>query len=71
MAMAARNLEELPLVLRIEEMGEILGVSRATAYNLARSKDFPAAVRVGEKRIIVLRDKLIEWLHNKAGQPLE
>ena len=65
-----KNFEELPLILKVEEVGKILGVSRATAYTLVRSKGFPC-VRVGAKLLVVPRDRFISWLHNNADLPFE
>ncbi len=70
MTMAVKSLEELPLVLKVEQIGEILQVSRAVAYKLTRSKGFPA-VRVGEKRLCIPRDRFLQWLNNNADAPLE
>ncbi len=65
-----KNYEDLPLSLRVEQVAEVLGVSRKVAYNLAKRKDFPA-VRVGEKRLIVPRDRFLQWLNENADRPLE
>jgi len=58
--------EDLPLTLKMGDVAKVLGVSKRVAYDLARQNDFPA-VRVGEKRIIVPRDLLRQWLENQAG----
>ena len=41
-------------------MADALGISRANAYNLMRSKGFPT-LKIG-KRMIVPKDKLIAWI---------
>ena len=69
MVLAAKSYEDLPLTLRVEQMAKVLGVSRKVAYNLVKRKDFPA-VRVGKKRIIIPRDRLIEWLNENADKPI-
>ena len=51
---------ELPLTLSIPEVAAVLGISRAGAYELVHSASFPK-VKIG-KRILVPKDKLIEWL---------
>jgi excisionase family DNA binding protein len=51
--------------LKVEEVGEILGISRASAYNLARSKGFPS-LRVG-KRLIVPREAFFRWMETKIN----
>jgi len=70
MGLVSKSMEELPLILKVEQVAEVLGISRKTAYSLVRSKDFPA-VRVGEKRLVIPRDKFLLWLHTKAEQPLD
>ena len=55
-----KSYEELPLMLSGPEMAAALGISRAGAYELARSEGFPA-LRIGT-RIVVPKDKLQEWV---------
>jgi excisionase family DNA binding protein len=50
----------VPEVLQVNELAEILNVSRWTAYELCRRPDFPA-VRIG-RRILVRKDQLQAWL---------
>ncbi len=52
--------EDLPLMLSVPEMAAALGISRAGAYELARSEGFPA-LRIGN-RIVIPKDKLQEWV---------
>ena len=54
------SLEQLPLALGAEDVAQVLGVSRAQAYNLMRSEDFPT-LKIG-KRMSVPKHKLIEWI---------
>lgn len=55
-----KNYSELPLTLSVPEVAAVLGISRAGAYELVHSASFPK-VKIG-KRILVPKDKLIEWL---------
>jgi len=61
MAVAIKNYDELPLTLKVEEMAEILGVSRKVAYKIANEENL--AVRVGEKRLVIPKDRLINYLN--------
>lgn len=54
-----KSYEDLPLMLSVPEMAAALGISRAGAYELARSEGFPA-LRIGT-RIVIPKDKLQEW----------
>ena len=56
--------EDLPLMLSVPEMGAALGISRAGAYELARSEGFPA-LRIGT-RIVIPKDKLQEWVDKQT-----
>ena len=50
----------------VPEMGKLLGISRASAYELANTDGFPI-VRVG-KRMLIPTDALKRWVDEQAGQ---
>ena len=58
------NIEELPLTLKAEEAAKVLRISKSKVYELARTEFFPA-VRIG-KRVVIPRDKLLQWMNNQA-----
>ena len=53
--------EQLPVTLCADEVAKVLGISRANAYNLMRSKGFPT-LKIG-KRMVVPKDKVIAWIY--------
>ncbi len=55
-----KNYNDLPLTLTAPEIGEVLGISRAGAYELVRSKGFPH-MKIGT-RILVPKDKFLAWI---------
>ena len=59
-----KNYEDLPLTLTAPEVGEVLGISRAAAYELVHSKGFPS-MRIST-RIHVSKDKLIAWINEQV-----
>ena len=59
-----KSYDELPLMLSVPEVAIVLGISRAAAYELARSKDFPS-LRIGT-RIVVPKDKFINWINRRV-----
>ena len=61
-----KSYEEMPLMLSVPEMAAALGISRAGAYELARSKGFPA-LRIGT-RIVIPKDELREWIKRNMGK---
>ena len=59
-----KSYEDLPLMLSVPEMATALGISRAGAYELARSEGFPV-LRIGT-RIVIPKDKLQEWVDKQT-----
>ena len=59
-----RDYNELPLMLSVPEVGKVLGISRAGAYELVRADSFPK-IRIGN-RIVVPRDKFIAWIDQQS-----
>lgn len=61
------SFEQLPLTINADQLAAVLGVSRAQAYVLMRSKGFPT-IHIG-KRMVVHRDKLMQWM-DEMSSPL-
>ena len=59
-----KNYDDLPLTLTAQEVGEALGISRAAAYELVRTKGFPH-MKIGT-RILVPRDKFLAWIDDQT-----
>ena len=59
------NYDQLPLALNADEVAQVLGISRANAYNLMHSKGFPV-LQVG-KRLVVPKDKLLDWIEEQIA----
>ncbi len=53
----------IPEVLQVNELAEVLNVSKWTAYELCRRPDFPA-VRIG-RRILIRKDQLRAWMNKQ------
>ena len=58
------TLDELPLTLTTTEAAAVLRISRSKVYELAHTASFPA-IRIGN-RVVIPRDKLIEWMNAQA-----
>ena len=58
--------DQLPLMLTVPDVSQVLGISLAGTYELVRSDGFPA-FRIGS-RIIVPKDKFIAWLDQKSSE---
>jgi excisionase family DNA binding protein len=61
-----KNNETERLTMTVEEAGDALGISRATAYMLVNTGRLPA-IRISDRRIIVPR-KAIDDLLASAGK---
>lgn len=55
-----RDLSDLPMALRVEDLMPILGIGRNTAYELIRSGQI-RSVRIG-RQIRIPREALLEFL---------
>ena len=59
-----KNYDDLPLTLTAQEVSKALGISRAAAYELVRSKGVPR-MKIGT-RILVPKDKFIQWINEQT-----
>ena len=64
-----RSFNELPLMLNVQDVSDVLGIGLAHAYEVVRRKDFPS-ITLGS-RIIIPRDKLMEWLERQTADNTE
>lgn len=63
-----KSYDELPLLLNVETVAKVLGVSDSSVYELIQEDDFPS-LRIG-KRIVIPKEELRKWItaHTKGGQ---
>ena len=61
-----KSYDDLPLMLSVPDVAVVLGISRAGAYELAHSQDFPA-IHIGT-RIVVPKDKFLLWIDAKTSE---
>ena len=59
-----KNYDELPMFINANLLAELFGVSRASAYELMREKNFPS-FRIG-KRILVSKENLRTWIESRS-----
>lgn len=60
-----KTLDDLPPFCSVEDVLEVLCISRATAYRLAGQGKIPC-IRLG-RRIVLSRDRLKNWLEEEMG----
>lgn len=60
--------DELPLLLNVKQLAELLGVSDSSVYELIQEDDFPSLC-IG-KRIVIPKEELRKWIsaHTKGVQ---
>ena len=56
-----KSYDELPLMLSVHDVAEVLGISKSSAYVLAKEKGFPT-LKIGA-RVVILRHRLIERIN--------
>ena len=60
-----KHKEELPMFLTVIDLANLLGISRASAYELAKEENFPK-LKIVQGRTIIPRDRLLEWLDEQT-----
>ena len=63
--MSYQLFDDLPDILDARQIASALRISRASAYNLLSSADFPA-LHIG-KRKLVMKTDLIQWLKSHTN----
>jgi excisionase family DNA binding protein len=58
-------MSENKMTVTVEEMAEMIGISRSVAYQLVKEADFPV-IRVSERRLIIPIKSLEKWLESRA-----
>ena len=61
-----KNYDELPLMLSVYDVAEVLGISKSSAYVLAKEKGFPT-LKIGA-RVVIPRDRFIEWINKNVSK---
>ena len=60
-----KSCEDMPMFLSVIDVANLLGISRASAYELVRDENFPK-LKIVQGRIIIPRDRLLEWLDEQV-----
>ena len=61
-----KSYDELPLMLSVHDVAEVLGISKSSAYVLVKEKGFPK-LKIGA-RVVVPREKIIEWINKNISK---
>ena len=60
-----KSRDEMPMFLTVMDAANLLGISRASAYELVREDNFPK-LKIVQGRTIIPRDRLLEWLDEQT-----
>ena len=60
-----KSRDEMPMFLTVMDVANLLGISRASAYELVREDNFPK-LKIVQGRTIIPRDRLLEWLDKQT-----
>lgn len=63
--MNEKELQELPTLLTVMEMANVLRIGRNTAYEIIYQKNFPI-LKLGNKKIRIPKDELIKWIQSNT-----
>lgn len=58
------NIEELPFTLNAQQVADVLGVAKNTAYTLMHSESFPT-IHIG-RRMVVPKTQLLRWMEDQV-----
>ncbi len=61
-----KTFEELPVTLNAQNIQNVLGISRAMAYNLLNSENFPT-LKIGSRKIVP-KDLFIKWVNENISR---
>ena len=61
-----KTYDDLPLMLSVPDLTEVLGISRAGAYELVKSEGFPT-LHIGN-RILIPKEELIAWIKENTNR---
>ena len=64
--MSREPFEAMPDVMDAKQLAEALQISKAGAYNLLNSPDFPT-LRIGGRKL-VMKHELMEWLKSRTNR---
>ena len=55
-----QEMQNLPFTLNAQQVADVLGIAKNSAYTLMHSEGFPT-IHIG-KRLLVPKDKLLQWV---------
>lgn len=62
-----RSTNQAPTIMRLTEVMEVIGLSRASIYRLMEAGDFPRQFKIGMAAVGWLRCEVEEWVDERAN----
>lgn len=59
--------QDLPDILRVDEVAAVLRLSRSAAYELAHKEGFPVINPLGGKSMRIPKDAFMKWLESQTN----
>ena len=59
--MTEKEIENMPTLLTVSEMAQVLRIGRNSAYELVYQKNFPI-LKLGPKNIRIPKGELLQWI---------
>lgn len=63
MCLTDQDIAKMPYTLNAQQVAEILGIAKNSAYTLMHSEGFPT-LHIG-KRLLVPKEKLLQWMDDQ------
>ena len=57
------QIEQLPFTLNAQQVADLLGIAKNSAYQLMHSEGFPT-LHIG-RRLVVPKEKLLQWMDDQ------
>lgn len=64
--MTEKEINDLPVLLTVLEMAQVLRIGKNAAYKLVYKNQFPI-LKLGPKKIRIPKSKLLEWIEDKQS----
>ena len=58
-----QEMQNLPFTLNAQQVADVLGIARNSAYTLMHSEGFPT-IHIG-RRLVVPKEKLLQWMDDQ------
>ena len=65
--MQQQQVNNLPRLMRLNQIRSLTGLSRSTIYGLMKTGDFPPNVQIGARAVGWIDSEIASWLSGRIG----